>query len=139
MAEDVEANVGPDIRIPPVTPLKLESIEHIKLKNNVSFIDFENQMSSRKLESNQKLNESKTEPNDEKKEDHFLEMPPANRVYPKCDFNKHTVIGSYTALSREFMTCASLCHELLVEVKKENDGTETRTYQGSSPDEIAIC
>jgi len=66
-------------------------------------------------------------------------MPPANRVYPKCDFNKHTVIGSYTALSREFMTCASLCHELLVEVKKEKDGTETRTYQGSSPDEIAIC
>lgn len=141
MAEDVEANVGPDIRIPPVTPLKLESIEHkhMKLKNNVSFIDFESQMSSIKFESNQKLNQSKTEPKDENKDDHFLEMPPANRVYPKCDFNKHTVIGSYTALSREFMTCASLCHELLVEVKKEKDGTETRTYQGSSPDEIAIC
>jgi len=58
MAEDVEANVGPDIRIPPVTPLKLESIEHkhMKLKNNVSFIDFESQMSSIKFESNQKLN-----------------------------------------------------------------------------------
>lgn len=139
LAEDVEPNVAPDIRIPPVTPIKLDNIENIKLKNNVSFIDFENQMSARKLETSQKLGESKAEPKDEKKDDNFLEMPPVNRIYPKCDFNKHTVIGSYTALTREFMTCASLCHELLVETKKEKDGSESRTYQGSSPDEIAIC
>ena len=139
LAEDVEPNLAPDIRIPPVTPIKLDHIENIKLKNNVSFIDFENQMSARKLETSQKLGESKGDPKEDKKDDHFLDMPPVNRVYPKCDFNKHTVIGSYTALTREFMTCASLCHELLVETKKEKDGSESRTYQGSSPDEIAIC
>lgn len=49
------------------------------------------------------------------------------------------MIESYSQLTREFMLCASLCHELLVEVKKEKDGGEIKTYQGSSPDEIAIC
>lgn len=69
----------------------------------------------------------------------FFEMPEKNREYPKCNFEKGTVLQTYTELTREFMTCAALCHELLVEVKKEKDGSETKSYQGSSPDEIAIC
>ena len=69
----------------------------------------------------------------------FFEMPQKDREYPRCNFEKGTVLQSYTELTREFMTCAALCHELLVEVKKEKDGTETKSYQGSSPDEIAIC
>jgi magnesium-transporting ATPase (P-type) len=45
----------------------------------------------------------------------------------------------YTGLTREFLTCVALCHELLVEEKTEKDGSVTKSYQGSSPDEIAIC
>lgn len=69
----------------------------------------------------------------------FFEMPPTNRKYPDCNRASGTVIDSYGDLAREFMTCASLCHELLVETKKENDGSVSKSYQGSSPDEIAIC
>jgi magnesium-transporting ATPase (P-type) len=66
-------------------------------------------------------------------------MPPKDREYPRCDRTNATVLDSYTDLTREFMTCASLCHELLVETKKEKDGSISKAYQGSSPDEIAIC
>lgn len=69
----------------------------------------------------------------------FFKMPPTNRKYPHCNRAGGTVLDTYTDLTREFMTCASLCHELLVETKKEKDGSVTKTYQGSSPDEIAIC
>ena len=50
LGDDVEPNLAPEIKIPPVTTIKFENTEAMKLKNNVSFIDFENQMSARKLE-----------------------------------------------------------------------------------------
>lgn len=69
----------------------------------------------------------------------FFTMPPVDRVYPSCNEKYGTVFRSYTELTREFMICASLCHEIMVETKKEDDGTIIKSYQGSSPDEIAIC
>ena len=69
----------------------------------------------------------------------FFDMPKTDREYPQCNFSSGTVLEDYTGLTREFLTCASLCHELLVEEKKEKDGSVTKSYQGSSPDEIAIC
>lgn len=69
----------------------------------------------------------------------FFRMPTIDRKYPKCNYEKGTVLEDYTSLTREFMTCASLCHELLVEETKQKDGSVTKAYQGSSPDEIAIC
>lgn len=66
-------------------------------------------------------------------------MPPTDRVYPSCNEANGLVFKTYTELAREFMTCVSLCHEVMVESKKEDDGTLVKSYQGSSPDEIAFC
>ena len=66
--------------------------------------------------------------------------------------DKFESLETYHELAREFLICASLCHECLVEkvkVKKkgrseqlEGGGGEqkfVKRFQGSSPDEIAIC
>lgn len=47
---------------------------------------------------------------------------------------------TYQDLISEFLTCASLCHECIIEKKTEkNSKISVSTYQGSSPDEVAIC
>lgn len=58
---------------------------------------------------------------------------------------------SYQELVSEFVICASLCHECIIEKttlekkaslkmdEKEEEQQEESTYQGSSPDEVAIC
>ena len=69
----------------------------------------------------------------------FFDLPAKDRVYPKCNYQNGTVFETYTELAHEFMACAALCHELLVEEKKEADGNISKSYQGSSPEEIAIC
>jgi magnesium-transporting ATPase (P-type) len=47
-----------------------------------------------------------------------------------------TELYSYKELSKEFLICASLCHECLIERNQEGKFVK---YEGSSPDEIAIC
>lgn len=45
------------------------------------------------------------------------------------------VFLKYRDLAEEFLKCASVCHECLV----ETDDQGKRYFQSSSPDEIAIC
>lgn len=45
------------------------------------------------------------------------------------------VFVKYRDLTEEFLKCASICHECLV----ETDDSGKRYFQSSSPDEIAIC
>lgn len=50
-------------------------------------------------------------------------------------YNYPHMFTSYQELITEFMVCATLCHECVVEMNAEHH----YTYQGPSPDEIAIC
>ena len=58
----------------------------------------------------------------------FFTMPPTERTYPACNKANGTVFETYTELAREFMICMSLCHEVMVETKKEDNGTVVKSY-----------
>lgn len=65
----------------------------------------------------------------------FSFYPPKERNFPE-NYPDGTTYKTYHQITKEFILCASLCHEILVEEDKE---TGKKKYQGSSPDEIAIC
>lgn len=69
------------------------------------------------------------------REKSFSFIPPKERTFPP-NLKNGTQFKTYHQLSKEFALCAALCHEILVE---EDEETKERKYQGSSPDEIAIC
>lgn len=52
----------------------------------------------------------------------------------KAQYNYFT---DYNSLVKEFLLCGALCHECLIE--KDEFNSEIKKFQGSSPDEIAIC
>ena len=67
-----------------------------------------------------------------------------NKVNSKLHENseipiKFEALSTYYELTREFLICASLCHECLIEKVKQKNGEIDSKFQGSSPDEIAIC
>jgi magnesium-transporting ATPase (P-type) len=53
------------------------------------------------------------------------------------DDGKDIVYSTYYELVNEFLECAALAHEVLVENDEEEPGK--KKYQSSSPDEVAIC
>ena len=63
----------------------------------------------------------------------FLLQPSENRQFKNLP--NGTLYTSYEELTEEFITCAALNHECVLD--KKSDGT--LKYEGSSPDEIAIC
>jgi hypothetical protein len=53
----------------------------------------------------------------------------------RANFESETMhLSSYQDLISEFFLCASLCHQCIIEISHGD-----RSYEGPSPDEIAIC
>lgn len=94
---------------------------------NPSLIDFDRPVEQEPLQTNRKLTIQSRKS--------FTDEPKKNRDFPP-NLANGTHFKTYNQLCREFILCAALCHEILVETDEE---TGKKNYQGSSPDEIAIC
>jgi magnesium-transporting ATPase (P-type) len=64
----------------------------------------------------------------------FLEEPRLRSEHEEPQ-GAQVTFTSYQELISEFFLCAAVCHQCVVETEFNGD----RTYQGPSPDEIAIC
>ena len=50
---------------------------------------------------------------------------------------QYSYFNDYPSLIKEFLICGALCHECVIE--KDDNDPKISKFQGSSPDEIAIC
>lgn len=89
------------------------------------------------------LNSINEEPSNFKDNDSLIESVTSNLIEQGlsvdgfADFNddENIVFLKYQDLIEEYLKCASICHECLV----ETDDNGKRYFQSSSPDEVAIC
>lgn len=94
---------------------------------NPSLVDYDRPINQEPLETQRKLTLQAKKS--------FTDEPSKKRDFPP-NLVTGTHFKSYNQLCREFVLCAAFCHEILVET---DDDTGEKRYQGSSPDEIAIC
>jgi hypothetical protein len=112
--ESHDSNMTPKHFLPSIKDIGKSPLD-VKFRGNPDKIEIRE--AGEDMENTRKIQfKEKEERNDKRsqKNKQFFSMPEKNREYPKCNTNGN-IVKSYCELTREFMTCSSLCHELLVE------------------------